>query len=218
MYNVLTVMFLILGIRVYRRGKKTVQRAYILKFFFYISASLIINVFYAVIADSIVQRIGNNTVLLLTTMGVANLMLFTLSLRFSKDQLTRSKSRNIELIVLAACLVYYFIPDGTIILLPDYSPYWTLPFLVYGMILTQILMVTTLFFGFSIYKQMKNQMIRLRYKYFLIGLFFIEIVLVSTFLGNGQLLDKSLRIVLALAIIPAAFLIYAGVGRQLSQE
>ena len=183
------------------------------------------NICYAFIADEVVQRLGNNTALLLTTMGCTNLMLYALTTH-SKTQLTRSQTISIELIVLIASIVYYFIPGGTQILLPDYSPYWTLPLFVYGMIVTQCLLVPTLMYGFRIYHDVKNAqiitkrylIIKKRFLLLLIGLIFVEILVISSFLGNGHLIDKTIFTILSLFIFPAAILIYASVGRPLPQE
>ena len=202
-YFVLAVIFIGLGITVYRRGQKSDQRSYILKFFFYVGGSLVVNIIYAFIADITVQWIGNNTVILLTTMGVVNLMLFTLSIYYSKEQLTWNKSLIIEILVLIASIVYYIIGyfNGTQIML-DYSPRWNPPMLIYGMIVTQSLMVTTLIYGYQISNNMKIQVIKRRYQLFLIGLVFAEILLISTFLGNGGLIEKNIFTILALSIIP----------------
>lgn len=218
LYNILAVIFVILAIKVNARGQKTQQTAYIVKFFAYVGCSLIMNIIYAPIADETIQRLGNNTVILLTTMGVTNLMLFTLSLRYSIKELTHSKSLIIEFALLLLSIGYYFIPGGTTIQMPDYSPLWSTGFLVFGLLLTQGLMGTTFYYGFVVYRSMKAPQIKKRFKVFLLGLIFIEILLIATFLGNAQILTGTLRLILALTIFPAAYLIYSSVGKPLGND
>jgi hypothetical protein len=215
LYGFLAIIFLILGTKVSRRGQKTPQTAHIVRFFFFIGFSLVINVLYAPIADEVIQRIGNNSLLLLVTMGVANLMLFTLSVRYSELELTKTRSLLIEICVFVLSAVYYFIPGGTTIVPPDYAPLWSTSFLIYGMILTNFLMFMALVIGFKVRKQMENPALKRKFSLFLIGLLFLEILLITTFLGNGGILVGTLRLLLTLSILPGAFLVYAGVGRPL---
>jgi hypothetical protein len=218
LYNILAVIFVILAIRVYNRGKKTQQTAYIVKFFAYVGFSLIMNIIYAPIADKVIQRVGNNTVILLTTLGVANLMLFTLSLRYSIKELTHAKSLLIEACCLLLTFGYYLIPGGTTIKMPDYSPIWSTNFLIYGLIITQLLMITTFIIGTRVYISMKAAQIKKRFQIFMIGVLFVEILLIATFLGNAQILTGTIRLILALTIFPSAFLIYSSVGRPLENN
>jgi hypothetical protein len=218
LYSILALMFVILGIRVRLRGQKTRQTNYISKFFLYVGGSLIVNIAYSPIAVQIIQQIGNNTVILFTTLGVANLLLFTLSVKFSEKELTASKSIMIELLIFAAGIVYYFIPGGTTIQLPDYAPHWSINFVIYCLIVTQILMLGAIFTGIGIAKKMEDKTLRGRFNQFITGLVFNEILLISTILGNGGFLNSTIRLLLTLTIFPGAILIYLGVGRRLHND
>jgi hypothetical protein len=102
--------------------------------------------------------------------------------------------------------------------MPDYSPLWSTGFLVFGLLLTQGLMGTTFYYGFVVYRSMKAPQIKKRFKVFLLGLVFIEILLVATFLGNAQIITGVIRLILALTIFPSAYLIYSSVGKPLGHD
>jgi hypothetical protein len=215
MFSILALMFVILGIRVKLRGQKTPQTRYISRFFLYVGGSICINIIYSPFAVVLIQQLGSITVMLLVTMGVTNLMLFTLSVKYSEKELTPNKSIMIELIVFLVAIGYYFIPDGTSVSEIDYSPIWSAFFVIYSLSLTQFLMLIAITSGFSISKKMTNLKLKRRFGQFNTGLIFTSILLLSTSLGNGGILNSTVELILTLTIFPAAILIYLGVGRKL---
>lgn len=215
MFSILALMFVILGIRVKIRGQKTPQTRYISRFFLYVGGSILINIVYSPFAVVLIQQLGSITVMLLVTMGVTNLMLFTLSVKYSEKELTPKKSMIIELFVFLIAMGYYFIPEGTSVNEIDFSPIWSLFFVIYSLTLTQILMIIAISTGFSISKKMTDKKLKGRFGQFNTGLIFTSILLISTSLGNGGILNNTIELILTLTIFPAAILIYLGVGRRL---
>src|SRR4030042_4302815 len=143
-----------------------------------------------------IQELGNKSVILLTTMGIVNLVFFSYSLRHSSKEFTPTKSLIWEIMLAAIAVIYYFLP---IDFKPeDFSPIWHLEMVVFCLLLTQTLFFIAMGLGLITIPNMKNQLIRKRFWMFLLGLIMFEMVIISTVLRNGQFATGIVLLVLGL--------------------
>jgi hypothetical protein len=214
-FPILVAILLTLGFKIKKRGQTTRQTKIITKFFFYTGFGILINLFYAPFADETIQRIGNNSILLIVTVGYANLLNFTLSLKHSERTFTNKKAWMVEIVVALLMFALFFFPEGTTFPEDDYLPKWSLAFVIYGIILTSIIVIYSFIVGFQVAAKIDNQEVKKKIIMFLLGLICMMILYMSNFLGNGRLVSGDLFTFLSIFILPGGILIYLGVGRPL---
>ena len=213
-YSMICLMFLVFAYKLSKRGESTPQKTHIVRFFVFTALGLILNMAYAPFDNVPIQMLGNKTVILLTTMSLCNLMLFTLIVNKSSMVITDQKRFLIQAVVLGLCVVYYVIP---ITFGEGFQPDWRPIMWIYMITVTETL-ILSMYFGIRTAINIEAKEIRRRFLNFLIGVLFIAVMLVYTALRNGRIITSPIFLLLGLAIIPGGLLIYYGVGRELDEK
>ncbi len=202
---------LFFGIKILKRGQLTRQKSFIVTFFFFVASGLIINPIYAPFASIPIQTFGNKLVMLTSTMGLVNLMFFSISVAKSSQEFTRNQVIAIESIFLVLCLFYYLFP---ISFHEDFTPIWPVEFVIYTLVVSETAFVIAVVFSVKAIREFGDKAMKTKLRNFLIGVLLIDLVMVSTILRNGQLVEAdTILVLMGLLIIPGVLMIYYSVGR-----
>ncbi|HMF32573.1 MAG TPA: hypothetical protein VKK79_14215 [Candidatus Lokiarchaeia archaeon] len=210
----ISILFLFFAARILSRGEKSFRKVLFAKFFAYVSFGLIFNVIYAPFADSLLQSIGNHAVIFLTTMSLADFVLFSYSLLEKTVTFTRKKAIIAEIVLAGVSSVYFFLP---ISFKPDFSPIWDISTIFFSLALTQCLFIAAIVYSVQALHTMQIAVVKRRFLWFIIGIACFELVLIPTILRNGQLVTGTVLLVmtaLEVALVPGGILIYYGVGKN----
>lgn len=154
------------------------------------------------------------------------LMVFNLILLKSEKIITTKKQEAIILVygVLMFGMIFFPWNDpimGIYFAEPQSSPVWSVPFYLYVvMVMTIITTVPTLYFSFKIYEKFEDEVLKSRWKYFIIGAIEIYIFMYGIITAN-MLNIAMFRTVMGLIgiflCLTGGYLIYYGVGRQIEK-
>jgi len=213
-YLSLAIIFSIMAAKLIKRGDESLRKKFIIQLFLFLEIGLFLNALYAPIDNLLIQTIGNKTVIFLSTLGMGNLFLFIIGVKKSEVEFTPKHAIISELIMAVISAGYYAIP---IEFGPTYAPIWPGLFLIYSIIITQTLFISSIVLGINMFRGMQDPLIRKKFIMFLIGLICIELVLIQTYLKNGQFVTSPLLNLMGLSIIPGGLLIYFGVGKDIKK-
>ena len=121
-------------------------------------------------------------------------------------------------------MVFFFIPNGARVqILQDgtqLSPVWSLPFTVYVLCILFITLFLCIWKSINICKNIKNEILLKRFKYFVIGMLFLFYLPIGASFSNylNIPLIRQLYSISALIIIPGLIFIYHGIGRGLQDN
>ncbi len=213
----LAVMFTILAISIRRReGEKTRQRVFLSKFFILSAIGLYANLIYAPFGSIVIQTLGNKFVVLANIMAIVNLAFFTISINKAEVEFSAKKSRIWEVGLLLLVAITYFLPGVfTMEFIEAYSPIWGIAMGIYFLVFSQTFFIICTVVGVKTLIKFESKEVKKRLQYLLIGVLFLEGVVISTLLRNIEIRDLW-TLVLSFSIAPSALFLYFGVGKKLT--
>ncbi len=183
-------------------------------FFLVAGSGLMLNVIYSSLNNEEVIRFLNILTIFLVTWSVSFLLAGIASINYSNKVLTDRIKIFIVGVAFIGILPLFFIPDGVDLLPPDFTPYWNSTFTIYSLILSQALFWTTFGIGYKAYRNFQETEIKKKFLKLLVGLIFFDYILVQNALINSGVLPRALIVtLLSLLVIPAALLVYVGIGK-----
>jgi hypothetical protein len=208
-YLFIAVLFILFGLKLNARGTGTVQKRYITKYFYYVAIGLFLNMLYAPFDVDFMQIYGSRAVILTTTLGVTNIMFFTLVVFKSTKEVSLALTRKIELAVFLAAAIGYFGLEGGVN--EDYTPWWSVALAIYIMVVVIAVWSVAMVFGIKVLGSMQNNSLKGRFSAFLVGMVLTLVVALAAVTRNGGWLGANLATILTLMVVPAGLLIYYGV-------
>lgn len=218
------LIYLYLGIKTLKRDTKRLNVIFA-AFYLSIAIGTFINWIYAPLNDAPIVLYLNFLTNFSMFFGVIFLVIFNLILLKSEKIITSNKQIIIivayGLILGVGMFVLIHIPETKVYFDPEkFSPIWPIGFYLYvAIIVNSLAMAPALFLLIQVYKKIEDQELKQKFKFFSIGvieiLIFANLIFLSNFLNNGTFRTIS-AIIGFLLVVSAAYLMYNGVGRQIS--
>ena len=225
-YIIQGIVFIICVFLAYKTIKRDRKRLNVIFGLFYalLAFGLFINFIYAPFDDApfvvYLNFITNYTVFLCPIF----LVIFNLILLKSEKVITQKKQLTIMLIygVIVFVTFFFLFGENTGVEMgpaPKYSPVWSLPFYIYAMIPFNLCWLIAIYFAIQIYKKFEDQQLKKKWKFWVIGL--VELLA----FGDGNFTINLLNIdilrtlwglVAFVLVLTGSYLLYYGVGKQLS--
>ncbi|MFW9822632.1 MAG: hypothetical protein ACFFE4_06845 [Candidatus Thorarchaeota archaeon] len=212
------LFFLYMAIIVLKRDRKRTN-LYLSSFYLSTAIGGLINMIYAnIFIESIVYVLHFITYYILCY-SLVFLLIFTLILLNPVEKFDRKIQFLLLILIGLLLLGLLFIPDGIQInQTTNWKPVWSPFFFLYSIsICSVILIIPTSYYSLKIYSKFKNQHLKKKWKYFLVGLIGYFFLYYGTSFSN-TLNNDTFRFIwsmLSLPTIISFFLIYFGVGKQL---
>ncbi|TFF93898.1 MAG: hypothetical protein EU544_05235 [Promethearchaeota archaeon] len=223
--GVVGIFFLYLAYLILRRDKK---RLNVIFSGFYITGAL------AVILNFIYAPLTNETIVLWLNFftnfmfAYAGIFLVVFNLILLKSEKIIDSKKQIAILVgygaaLLSVMFFLFLEEPGVKLNADtgWRPVYTLPYYIYFMaILILGAILPSLYLSWRIYTEFEDDLLKRKWRFFLLGLVIIDIFMIGTFTMNYINVDAvrdSWAIVSLITIFSGPALIYYGVGKQLEQ-
>ncbi|MHA1391655.1 MAG: hypothetical protein ACTSQT_05375 [Promethearchaeota archaeon] len=223
--GVILLVFLYLAIRILLRDRK---RLNIIFAGLYISpvVGVLINFIYAPMTDEFIVLILN----FFTNFGFfyAPIFIVVFDLILLKSEKVISTSKQLIILFIYGIAMFgmvflLFVPGFgvTINSGTNWSPVWSLPFFLYVVFVETIgALIPSLFFSFQIYKKFEDEVLKRKWRFFILGFIALMAFMYAIFISN-YLGDPTIRLLigvmgLILAIL-GGFLMYFGVGKQIEK-
>lgn len=216
--GIVGIIWAIIAYKILDRGRK---RLNLILASFYLCGiiSIFLNFIYAPLTDETAVYVLN----FLTNFGffVAPIFLVVFEILLLKSNKIFGTKKQLFIIIGYAALLssVLLIPNGVVINeSTGWKPVWTLPYFIYTVVITSIFAVLpSIHFGMKIYHKFKDNALKKKWRFFLVGLIFIYIFTYGTFLSNTLNIQefRSIWGVAALSLtISGPILLYYGVGKQ----
>lgn len=225
-YGAQGILFAFLLFLAYKILKRDRKRLNIILSLFYLSVviGLLVNFVYAPIVDDTIVRILNFFTNFFIYYAVIFLVVFELILLKSEKVITFPKQILIMLlygIALFSMIFFVFIDGWGVTLNVDLAPTWSIPFFIYVVLVVTLGgIIPTLYFALQISKKFEDEILRKRWKFFIIGVCALFIFMYGIFISN-TLDNPTIRTAMgALGLILAitgGYLIYYGVGKSIEK-
>ncbi|MCK4286113.1 MAG: hypothetical protein KAX18_07910 [Candidatus Lokiarchaeota archaeon] len=221
--GILFAFFLFLAYKILSRDRKRLNIIFSL-FYLSVVIGLLVNFVYAPIEDVTIVLILNFVTNFFIYFAVVFLVVFELILLKSEKVITFPKQLLIILIygIALFCMILFVFVEGLgVTLNPSWAPIWSVPFFIYVVLVVTLGGIIPIFyFALQISKKFEDEILRKRWKFFIIGVGALFIFMYGIFISN--MLDNStVRIAMgALGLILAiigGYLIYYGVGKSIEK-
>ena len=230
-YGLIFIMFSYFAIKALIRTRNRISIT--LSLVFIIPAlGILTNILYRTIDAYQFNLIGNKITIVLSCLGLINIYFFVELV--SKSQVSFPLGKQIMIFVIYAALlsVLFFIPDGVVfeyksgVGIQGYNsrdlddlgvPVWSTAFFLYGLILSQALIIWLIYITIKQYKEFgKDSVYGKKYIQTLIGMILMDIVIVGSFVFNwlNSELGRTINLVAGIFIFPAAILLYLGLRQE----
>ena len=230
-YGLIFIMFSYFAIKTLIRNRNRISIT--LSLVFIIPAlGILTNILYRTIDTYQFNLIGNKITIVLSCLGLINIYFFVELV--SKSQVSFKLSKQIIIFVIYAALlsVLFFIPNGvefeydTGSGIQGYNlrdsddlgfPVWSTSFFLYGLIISQVLIIWLIFITVKQYKEFgKDSKYGRKYIQTLIGMILMDIVIVGSFVFNwlNTPIGRTINLVAGIFIFPAAILLYLGLRQE----
>ncbi|MHA1986101.1 MAG: hypothetical protein ACW98D_05615 [Promethearchaeota archaeon] len=219
--GILFAFFLFLAIKILKRDRKRLNIIFSL-FYLSVVVGLFVNFIYAPIEDVPIVLVLNFFTNFFIYFAVVFLVVFELILLKSEKVITFPKQILIILIygIALFCMIFLVFVEGSgVTLSGTWAPIWSVPFFIYVMLVVTLGgIIPTLYFALQISKKFEDEILRKRWKFFIIGVCALFIFMYGIFISNA-LDNATLRTAMgALGLILAitgGYLIYYGVGKSI---
>ena len=219
--GILFAFFLFLAYKILKRDRKRLNIIFSL-FYLSVVIGLLVNFVYAPIEDVPIVLILNFFTNFFIYFAVVFLVVFELILLKSEKVITFPKQLLIMLIygILLFSMIFLVFVEGLGVTLSlTWSPIWSVPFFIYVLLVVTLGgIIPTLYFALQISKKFEDEILRKRWKFFIIGVcalfVFMYGIFISNTLNNATLRTAMGALGLILAII-GGYLIYYGVGKSI---
>lgn len=231
------VMFLIFGVLIMKR-KRTRQTITLSAVFLVPAFGLMINILYRAIDAYAFNLVGNVITIYLTSFGLIHLLMFNLMLLKSGKAFTTFKQ-------LLYTMLYGVLLAGLFVIGLQYGgveweytgvageigflgrttdpldvglPVWSVTFMIYGLIISQLGAFAVLYTGIRLYQQMGGKESKYSKKFIraITGVILMDVVVVGNFIFNtlNTGLGRTILLVMSICIIPAGFFLYFGLRQK----
>ena len=195
---------------------------------------ILANILYRTIDTYEFNLIGNKITIVLSCLGLINIYFFAELV--SKSQVSFSLPKQLIIFAIYAALlsVLFIIPNGVefeyggvpgiegynnrdLIDLDLGVPVWTTEFFLYGLIVSQVLIIWLIYITVKQYKEFgKDSVYGKKYIQTLIGMILMDIVIVGSFVFNwlNTPIGRTINLVAGIFIFPAAILLYLGLRQE----
>ena len=221
--GILFAFFIFLAYKILKRDRKRLNIIFSL-FYLSVVVGLFINFIYAPIADANIVLILNFSTNFFIYFAVVFLVVFELILLKSEKVITFPKQLLIILIYgigLFCMILFVFVPGWGVTLNPTWAPIWSIPFFIYVMLVVTLGgIIPTLYFALQISKKFEDEILKKRWKFFIIGVCALFIFMYGIFISNTlniALLRTAMGALGLILAIIGGYLIYYGVGKSIEQ-
>jgi hypothetical protein len=212
------LIWAIIAYRILARGRKRLNVMLSLFYLFGI-LGVILNFIYAPLTNESAVYILNFLTNFCFFFAPIFLVVFEILL-LKSNKIFGTYKQLIIIIVYGALLCgVLFIPDGIKINAgTNWKPVWSVPYFIYAVVVSSIFGLIPLFyFGFKIYDKFKDETLKKKWKFFIIGTVAIAIFTYGTYISNTLNMD-TFRMIWSFAAlsltIGGPILLYYGVGKQ----
>jgi len=221
--GIVFVFFIFLAYQILKRDTKRLNLIFA-GFYITISAGLFVNFIYGPITDLNTVYLLNFITNFLLFYAPIFLTIFSLILLKSEKVITAGKQYLILIVYGALLAVLIIFPwnnseIGIMISTPQSSPWWSIPFFLYAVIVISVLcIIPNLVLSFQILKKFEDEQLKKKWKRYIIGLIFLYIftygLMISNMLNNATFRLGMGLISIILNLI-GSFLVYKGVGQKI---
>jgi hypothetical protein len=214
-FPIVIVAFIILGILILRKDKNYWGNRLFALFFWIVAVALGFNLSYLFSTDHLMILILNEVTIFLINGAIIAILFGTLVIYKGEETIIKNNKTYISLIVLAVIiLIQIFISYGNGVSVEN-DPYWSLEFGIYELVFSQFILITVFYCSFLFYRELSKDM-KNKFRWFLVGLIFLDITLVSITIDNMNIIPGygSIGAILNFMVVIGAFLIYLGIVRR----
>jgi len=214
--------FLFLAFKILKRDKK---RLNVIFSGFYLSPAIgfIINFIYGPLTDESVVLMLNFLTNFFIFYSSIFIVVFELILLKSEKAITSKKQLTILIlygIAMFSMIGFLFYPDFGVTFNANWSPVWSSPFFLYLVVIETIAIFPALYLSIQIYKKFEDELIKKKWKFFILGLSSMIIFMYGIFISNTLDIDIFRTVIGLVGLILAlvgAYMMYYGVGRQIEK-
>lgn len=216
------IFYFIFGLIILKRDTKRLNQLFS-TFYILAASATIVNVIYVSITINPLVKILHFLTFYLFCFAMVYLLIFTLIVLKSEKVFTVKKHNLIA--VIYGGLLLGLAPIGwyggiTIDASTDWRPVWSLPFLLYALIVISVCaIVPTIYFSIEVYKKFEDKVIKKKWTYYILAIIDYFIILYLTSISN-YLNNPSFRLITSIAgltLYATAYLLYYGVGKQIEK-
>ncbi|TFG22455.1 MAG: hypothetical protein EU529_10440 [Promethearchaeota archaeon] len=213
------IFYFLIGLVILKRDTKRLNQLFATFYILAASAS-IINVIYASIFINLVVKILHFLTYFLFCFAIVYLLIFNLIILKSEKLFTIKKHNIIAGTYAVSLLVLILIPGGiTINKSTDWKPVWSLPFLIYALIVISCAIIPCFYFAVKIYKKLEDKALKKKWAFYILAtLIYFAILYVASI--SNFLNDPTFRLITSIAglsLFATAYLLYYGVGKQIGE-
>ena len=214
-FPIVIAIFIVLGVLVIKKDAKYWGNRLFATFFWLVAVALTFNVSYLFSVNVPLIFILNIITIELINFGVLPLILGTLVIYKGEEQIIKSISTlGIILLYSVAVLVHILISYNNTVS-ANYDPNWSLEFGIYELVFSQVVLISVFIISIKMYRELGKET-RGRFRWFLIGLIFLDITLVSITISNINIIPgyDTIGSILNFMVVIGAILIYKGIIRK----
>ncbi|MFX1394652.1 MAG: hypothetical protein ACFFAH_13915 [Promethearchaeota archaeon] len=214
------IIYFIIGVVILKRDTKRLNQLFS-TFYLLAASATILNVIYASLFINPAVKILHFITFFLFCFAIIYLLIFNLILLKSEKIFTIKKHNLIAGIYAVLLLVLILIPKGiTIDESTNWRPVWSLPFLIYALIVvSSCAVIPTTYYSIQIYKKFEDDVLKKKWAYYILATFGYFAILYLSSISNF-LNDPNFRLftsIVGLLLYATAFLLYYGVGRHIKK-
>lgn len=212
------IFYFFIGLVILKRDTKRLNQLFAT--FYILSASAaILNVIYASVFIVPAVKILHFLTYFLFCFAIIYLLIFNLIILKSEKIFTIKKHNIIAGTYAVLLFVLILIPGGiTINKSTDWKPVWSLPFLIYALIVVSCCaIIPTTYFSIQVYRELEDKTVKKKWAFYILATFGYFAILYVTSISNF-LNDPTFRLITSIAglsLFGTAFLLFYGVGRQI---
>ena len=230
-YGLIFIMFSYFAIKALIRKRNRISITLALVFIIP-AIGILTNILYRTIDNYEFNLIGNKITIALSCLGLINIYFFEELV--SKSQISFSLRKQLIIFAIFAALlsVLFFIPNGVVfeyesgLGIQGYNsrdvddlgvPVWSTAFFLYGLILSQALIIWLIYITVQQYKEFgKDSKFGRKYIQTLIGMILMDLVIIGSFVFNwlNSPVGRTLNLIVGICIFPAAILLYLGLRQE----
>ena len=213
-FSIVATIFFVLGALVLRKDPKYLGNRTLTSFFWLSGAAMIINLIYLFSQNTLFITGMNYASIICINFGSVGIFMSSLVIFKGENSIKQNKKILISLIILVLLIIIHlFIPSVQVA--GDYNPYWEIPYGLYELFFSQIMVAFTYIFSFKFYGELSSEM-KNKFKRYLIGLLFMDVTFLSITIDNMNIFPELSLIfqLLNFSMVAGAFFIYFGIVRK----
>jgi hypothetical protein len=218
---IIALFFVYLAFRILKKNKSRLNISFSL-FYILTAIGAFINIIYSVIDNEIAVTTLNFITNFCVSFSL--IFLYTTNQIILKSEVVFTKKDQLKITVLYGILLFLtvlFYPFGQGVIINEstnWKPLWKLPFFLYVVAIdTIIATIPILLTSIKIFREFKDEDLKKRWIFFLIGLGGLFAYMYGVFLNNflNQSLFRTIFTIYSLTVVLWVYLIYYGIGRQI---